>query len=99
MYLPVNPPFLLGHGRLEDGLCHNLAALAYADRYAPVQGIQLLEELRQRGDQPSGRISDPPWDAGVGSSGGWVPWLCLSGRIAIDSGKIMVNDDLPSGYV
>jgi len=45
----------------EDGICHNLAAFARADRYEPVQGTQLLEELMQMGYQPSGRILVQVW--------------------------------------
>eukprot|EP00435_Cladocopium_sp_Y103_P052538 s384_g16.t1 len=52
---------------LADGICHNLAAAALADRYEPVQGTQLLEEVMQMGYQPSGGT----FGAGQGEVCGW----------------------------
>ena len=44
-----------GLGTAKDGICHNLAAIAFSDRSEPVKGTQLLEEVLQKGYQPSGR--------------------------------------------
>lgn len=53
--LKIFEEMLKRHKYQPDGICHNLAAFARADRYEPVQGTQLLEELMQMGYQPSGR--------------------------------------------
>lgn len=39
----------------EDPICHNLAARAHADRFEAVKATKLMEEILEKGYQPSGR--------------------------------------------
>jgi len=53
--LKIFQEMLKRHKYQPDPICHNLAARAHADRFEAVKATKLMEEILEKGYQPSGR--------------------------------------------